>query len=357
MKRMQAAELQSASAKVAQWLLHGPAQLSSGPHAGAVVGVLDRSGHGAYAYCEIVGYYLQWLAWYAGDAAPDVELAPRAAAAQRWLRAWVDLPQPLTRIYLREPVEDWRNRTRFTFDCAMAIRGVASAAAMGLVQPDANVVAGLGRELRGLIGADGRFDACLRPREVELPQRWSTQRGGFLAKAAAGVIHASSILPDLDGDVVAAAHSTFEAALDWALESPHDDVHALLYTFEGLLALRDDARPAQGAGAVAAQYAALLQHIETRSRIPERLSDASGPQRADVLAQTVRIGDLLADTMPDVVRRRLAPLRHRLAESIRVDGSVPFALDDPHSVANVWAAMFASQALAGMPPAAAPLIV
>lgn len=347
------------AARVAQWLLHGPAQLSSGPHAGGVAGTLDADLSPRYAYPEDTGYYLQWLCWYASLLGRTAELVSRASAAQQWLRAWVDLPEPLTRIYLHAPSEDWRNRTRFAFDCAMALRGVGSAVAANLVHPDRQVISGLCRELRKTIAADGCFDACVRRRLIDLPQRWSTQRGGFLAKAAAGIIRAGAVIPEIDADIVTAATATFDAALTWAAESPHDDVHPLLYTFEGLLSVPEHARYAQSTDLIAGQYLALLRHMETTGRIPERLSDPTGPQRADVLSQTLRIGDLLSGRIDGVTPRRLAPLRQRLAEAIRADGSLLFALDDGRTLANVWAAMFASQALAGMQPvsATAPLIV
>ena len=50
---------------IAEWLLRGPAQLTSGPHAGAVAGLIEAGQRPGYAYPEITGYYLQWLAWRA----------------------------------------------------------------------------------------------------------------------------------------------------------------------------------------------------------------------------------------------------------------------------------------------------
>ncbi len=44
------------------WLIEGPAQLKSGPEAGAVAGTIESSGAVHYVYGEITGYYLHWLA-------------------------------------------------------------------------------------------------------------------------------------------------------------------------------------------------------------------------------------------------------------------------------------------------------
>ena len=347
------------ASRVAHWLLHGPAQVASGPHAGGVAGTLDADLTPRYAYPEDTGYYLQWLCWYATITGSATELVPRAVAAHRWLETWLALPQPLTRIYLHGPFEDWRNRTRFTFDCAMALRGLGSAAAAGLVQTERAVVSGLCAELRKTIARDGCFDACVHGPHLDLPERWSTRRGGFLAKAAAGVIRAADALPDIAPDVLAAARATFDAALQWSAQSPHDDAHPLLYTFEGILSVPEHPLHEQSVGMIVDHYLALLRHEELTGRIPERLSGAAGPQRADVLAQSIRIGDLLIGRVDAITADRLAPLRRRLADAIRADGSVLFALDDPHTLPNVWAAMFASQALAGMAaaPGTAPLIV
>ena len=77
----------AARTRLAAWLLHGPAQLRIGPHAGAVAGVV-QAGAVVYAYPEITGYFLQWLAWrvHAGQAPADLRV--RAHAAQAWLARW-----------------------------------------------------------------------------------------------------------------------------------------------------------------------------------------------------------------------------------------------------------------------------
>lgn len=343
-------ESSSACVALTRWLLEGPAQLASGPHAGAVAGMLEADGRAAYAYPEITGYYLQWLAWRAaiGDAAPP--LARRAVAAQGWIAAWLgSRDPPPTRIPLVKSETDWRNDAVFFFDVAMVLRGVGSAARHALIIPDPVVVAGLSRELARLIGSDGAFMACLpRAGAPPLPDRWSTRRGGFLAKAAAGVITAARVLPGIPAAVVAAADATFRASVDAALEAPHDEAHPLLYTFEGVLGLPRHPRFPSALPAIAAQFDALLGEVRATGWISEsRTEPVHGPQRLDVAAQAVRIGRLLA------VHRRprawdrvpLAQLQRRLADNVGSGGAVPFAIDQRPPRANVWAAMFADQAL------------
>ncbi|HZQ61998.1 MAG TPA: hypothetical protein VFC24_11655 [Casimicrobiaceae bacterium] len=350
----------AAGARVAHWLLHGPAQVAAGPHAGGVAGTLDAHLRPRYVYPEDTGYYLQWLAWRAAVHGASEGLFRRAQAAQRWLHVWIDLPQPLTRIYLEAPADDWRNRTRFTFDVAMALRGLGTAVAHGLVHPDASVVSGLCRELATTIAADGVFDACVRSPGDDLPDRWSTRRGGFLLKAAAGILHAAQQLPQVPKEIVEVARATFDHGLLWALEAPHDEAHPLLYTFEGILGWPEHPRHHTMLREVVRQFEALLTLGEDDGRLPESRSHPDGPERVDVLAQTIRVGDLLRGIDDGITPRRLRPLRQRLVDAVRPDGAVAFALQDARSLPNVWAAMFASQALEGVEPAprdAPPLIV
>ena len=88
--------------------------------------------------------------------------------------------------------------------------------------------------------------------------------------------------------------------------------------------------------------------------IPETLAAAaSGPARVDVIAQTLRIGYLLHAHRPQQPPDRvaLARLRQVLARQVQATGAVGFALEPDPAQWNVWAAMFADQALAFAMPA------
>ena len=85
-------------------------------------------------YLEITGYYLTAAAWLAAGAASDAGRARRALArgesALDWLRSvTAEGAVPPTRLYLGGDPGDWRNSSVFTFDLAMAARGVACFAA------------------------------------------------------------------------------------------------------------------------------------------------------------------------------------------------------------------------------------
>ena len=255
---------------IAAWLLDGPAQLRDGPHAGAIAGTIAEAGVPAYVYPEIAGYYLQWLAWRARTSGGSAALAPRADAVQRWLAAWLahDGPPP-TRVHLAASGDDWRNGAVFFFDVAMVARGLGSAAGAGLVVPDPALIAGVSRLLASLIDADGLFAACrAHDAGTTVPDRWSTRRGAFLAKAAAGVVTAARTLPGLTAPVTAAAHATFAAAIDWTLARPHPEAHPRLYACEGLMALPEHPRFRDMLPAVGAQLAALFAQAGPDGRVP-----------------------------------------------------------------------------------------
>jgi hypothetical protein len=339
---------------IARWLLDGPALVRDGPHAGAVAGVVGTSGTVAYVYPEIAGYYLQWLAWRAREGHERGRLSARAAAVQHWLRVWLeDATPPCTRLHLHAPVEDWRNGAVFCFDVAMVLRGLASSVQAGLVTVDEAVVAGVVRELERLIGADGAFEACVANDPARLPpDRWSTRRGPFLAKAAAGIVTAARTLPTVLGPVLRAAEATFDASVAALLHAPHPELHPLLYAHEGVMALPDHRDFVRTLATVAAQFDELLKVASRHGTLPEsrgtRGEVATGPSRVDVVAQTLRIGSLLDAHLPfrDADRSTLAHLRGLLAAEVRPSGALPFALRSEPPQWNTWAAMFADQTLA-----------
>jgi hypothetical protein len=340
-----------AEGSIADWLLHGPAQLRSGPHAGAVAGTVTAAGAAAYVYPEIAGYYLQWLAWRAQRHGGLGDLRESAAAVQRWLNVWLAASDPPpTRLYLDGTTDDWRNRAVFFFDIAMVLRGLGSAAHAGIVAPDAAVIGLVTRQLERLVAADGQYDACaMNVAGDAFPARWSTRRGAFLTKAAAGIVTAATQLPGIAPRLVHAAQETFVASIASLEQHPHREAHPLLYAFEGVLALPGHRHFAGALATVARQYDGVLARASADGFLPETLGpDApAGPERVDVLAQTLRIGGLLVahrpQQPPDQVT--LARLRAALARQVKPVGAVTFARAADAAQWNVWAAMFADQAL------------
>jgi hypothetical protein len=342
----------AARARLAAWLLNGPAQLRDGPHAGAVAGVIAAHAP-AYVYPEITGYFLQWLAHRALCGEEAARLRARAQSAQAWLCRWADSQPPLARIYL-EPREDWRNAGVFVFDVAMVLRGLASAADAGLIATERRLVERLDALLQAMIAADGALDAC-RPHDgrVALPARWSTARGPFLAKAAAGVL-AAARLPGVSRALVDAAHRTYAHARDDASRRPHDESHPRLYAIEGLLAR--EGRGACRDGTLVSQVRALVDAACMQGRIRESAHDA-GQARLDVYAQALRAGTLLQalDVAQAPDRASLVFMADRLAGRVTASGGLPFSAATATSELNVWTALFAEQALTwiDLPPGAA----
>ncbi|MBK7080095.1 MAG: hypothetical protein IPH55_04885 [Betaproteobacteria bacterium] len=342
-----------AAGRIAGWLRDGPAQLATGPQRGGVAGVVGADGVAEYAYAEITGYYLQWLAWHAARDGVSTALATRADAAQQWLARWLAAaPLPGTRVHLGPVAGDWRNDAVFFFDVAMVLRGLASAARQGLVAPSAAVIDGVNGLLASLRAQDGLFDACIvKPGASPVPDRWSTRRGAFLAKAAAGVIDAAKVLPGVAATATQAAEDTLAASLRWFDEQPHREVHPLLYAAEGFLSLPRHPLLPSALPVVARAFNDVLVETRVQGRVPEFLragaADA-GAARVDIVAQALRVGVLVAAQVPREApdRAGIDLLRGMLVEQVSAQGTLPFAVGAAPRRHNVWAAMFAEQALA-----------
>jgi len=335
----------SAQQRISGWLLGRHVQCADG----SVAGWVDAHGRAAYVYPEIGGYYLQWLAWWAAHGDDHAALARRARAAQQWLQAWIGgTGPPPTRLHAVPNVEDWRNRAVFAFDLAMVLRGLAAAAHMNLLVADPALLSKLNGTLETLIADDGKLDACrVHSTDATFPLRWSTQRGPFLAKAAAAIEIAARTLPGVSAALRAAAGATFDASVAAVTDTPHAETHPQLYALEGFLAWPGhpdfDARLPAMMAAFDRIVAATLAH----GRVPESLRDP-GMARLDIVAQMLRVGVLLGHHGRRTQLGSLAPpLVAALETAILPDGAMPFARHGDFALQrNAWVAMFATQALA-----------
>jgi hypothetical protein len=240
----------------------------------------------------------------------------------------------------------------------MVLRGLAASGRAGLLSPEPAVVDGVCRLLSRLVASDGALEACVPNGPGDpLPDRWSTRRGPFLAKAAAGILRASEVL-DVPGGLRAAADRTFSNTLSLLAREPHRETHPLLYTFEGVLDMPRHPRFHDALPSISAQFDMLLAYANHDSHLPETLCSASGngPARIDVMAQTLRVGYLLAAHRPQQPPDRvgLARLRQSLSRQVRPGNGVAFARSAAPAQANVWATMFADQALAFAAPSRDP---
>jgi hypothetical protein len=325
------------------WLLGDHAQLTSGTHAGAAAGWVDREGRASYVYPEITGYYLQWLAWHAACHGVNNETRRRAAAAQRWLLSWAFGAQtPTTRIYLERAGKDWRNAALFFFDLAMVLRGLASAARLGLIETDPRLVARISELLGRLVADDGMFDACMATRiDTALPDRWSTRRGPFLSKAAGGVLIAAAQFSALPGALAEAADATFVATLESMSAQSHSETHALLYGIEGALSLPEHPVSVVAVPHMVQQLRDLLESSAQLGHTPELL-EGTGRVRLDIVAQAIRAAAFL---LPELPAEQLDQMAQALVHYTDPRLGIPFSPEALPRQYNVWTAMFAEQAL------------
>ena len=124
----------------------------------------------------------------------------------------------------------------------------------------------------------------------------------------------------------------------------------MLYTLEGALSLPQHPGFSAVLPALAAQFDALLAAAGALGRVPEALApgrSTSGPERIDIVAQALRVGHLLRLHRPERPPDRvgLERLCDLLVARIEPDGAVPFDATQRPIQRNVWAAMFAEQAL------------
>src|SRR5437016_8756070 len=97
---------------IADWLLNSKVRIRSDRHAGAIAGWLDGDGEPEFAYPEITGYYLSWLAFVSG-LRPQLDVRPAATAAVEWLGKVMSIDRPPATRYYFDNRDDWRNGATF----------------------------------------------------------------------------------------------------------------------------------------------------------------------------------------------------------------------------------------------------
>lgn len=319
------ADSAAAAGRIREWLLTSGVRLSSGPHRGGVAGWLDAGGRPEFVYLEIAGYYLTTLAWLDEDSAAVLDWVDRVTA---------NGSLPPTRAYLGSAPDDWRNEAVFTFDLAMAARGV------GLAGAEAPALAALLERLGEVSnGSDLLASHRVRDGGHELQDRWSTRQGPHHIKAAGAIL----ALPGAAGGerLVEASRRT---VAHWAEAMEHGwpcpELHPLLYGIEGLLMCGD-----RWLGSAEPVYARLLELPFADGSLPADVA-GSGGVRSDVIAQALRAGMIIraAGGLDGAEwERRLDALAGVLLDHVRADGAVLF--DKGRGPANAWCAMFAHQAL------------
>lgn len=348
--RKQETRYEEALEHVEEWLLHSRIQIDMGAQRGGIAGWVDQDGRPEFVYLEIAGYYLTEMAWMASCGACSPEhldaARRRAGLAASWVATLVSSHRaPPTRLYLREERSDWRNNGLFSFDLAMAARGMAAARRQSASREHRKALTSLCASI-ARISADAEVmmsHELVNHTTAELPHRWSTRPGVHHLKAAAAVL----CVPErfVDRATLEMAQRTCEhwTRSLWTGMYPCQELHPLLYALEGML-IRTGGRDGDGLRVVERLFSQLMDFQAADGTLPETIH--GGTVRSDVQAQALRIGLLLRGReylTGSAWTERLDRLAEALLRFVRPDGGVLFAHDQ--TISNTWCAMFAHQAL------------
>ncbi len=318
--------------RLEDWLFSA-VQVERGPDCGGVIGSTSSVRGPEYLYPEATGYFLTWLAFLGSMRGVTPDLSTRASRAATWLsyRAGDGLT---TRHHLNSAVQDWRNRGLFSFDLAMASRGVA---AVRDWVPRALADECLDRLLRlysRLCPGDGSLMPVVprsNAKTWSLPSRWSTRPGPYQLKPAAAIL---GIPREIAGaplhEEMARVYSRWR---DHYREHPaNDELHPLLYHIEGLILGFACGIDPGGLTVAGALYRSILRRVRSCAR-------------SDVLSQTLRAGCLVP--LPTGGRGAMTRLRETLLGLLDESGA-PVFRRVPYGRArhlNTWSAIFSHQAL------------
>lgn len=327
----------AAASRLQHFLLQGPAQQQKGEHRGAVAGTLKADGSALYVYGEITGYYLHWLSSLPAAAAG---VQPAATAALDWLQRYLHGSElPLTRVYLGESPQDWRNDAVFAFDLAMIAGGMAGISERGFAQLPAALLVDMQRWLQLFMRREELAVCIARTPDMVLPQRWSTCGGPFTAKTASRILQLGEQVA-LDPALLQLCRQQLQTIATDTTRHTIDMVHPTLYAIEGCLLC-----PVADPAVLAHWFEQVVALQADDGTLPESLPT---PQirRSDIVAQALRVAVFLEQQLSQPGRYRAAcdGFARVLVQRVRADGTLPFS-DDNNPDANVWGAMFAEQAL------------
>ena len=300
-------------------MLNSNVRVASGRHAGAIAGWLNEQGEPEFAYPEIAGYYLSWLA-FARSHGRELDMREAATAVVHWVDTVTSTDHPPATRYYFVDCEDWRNSATFTFDLAMLCRGLYAVRGLVAEQPRKHLLQKL---LRHAMPAGDVLPVCINIRG-ELPDCWSTKPGPFQLKTAAALLSFQDH---------PALWKTFHTWNGRVLDGVHDgELHAAFYALEGLVQFGVCGKPES-----------IREAANCFEVLFERIDDA----RSDVIAQGLRLGSTLRSLgflQAKVWDDRLAELRLRLEPFVSDSGAVSFRPAGHRPVHfNTWAAIFAHQ--------------
>lgn len=304
--------------------------------------------HPGYPYPEITGLLLQLLS--------QERVAPTRcrALAAALVADHLDPPGGIGANAGRQGVR--RFGVGFTFDTAMALRGLVAYATSTLGQDSAGVVADVAGDfaralVRAALERDPNVGANSR-RALTSSTRWSASFGAHQAKICGALADAPRLVGQLTG-LDDALEVLVRAALDCQSDAGRFRVHSAsrltyvhshCYAVEGLLMYAaGTGRPSAtmapaGAGA---DWLAVAQEPNGALRAWHDGDRAFGPGRSDATAQAVRIWALVD---PD---RYAGPIAEACTYlSGRREPGRGLRYEDDSSDISSWATIFAAQALA-----------
>lgn len=337
------------------WLLHKPVFFDKGLpiHNGGIVGGLSPSGEMGYVYPEIGGYYLSFLAEIVTrQNANSILATQRINSTLDWLDAVsVNRAMPMGRYPLPGAAEDWRAHTSFLFDIGIILRGLCAVYYTGIANHRfstlyaryASYLAHFTRTPEGLVAHKATTQNA-----PPVPNRWSTNVGGYLCKA----LSFEAIRPlKLGGATTIDSTATWLGQLRRIMPTPLADMsHPLLYHIEGLFILGSALTKPEYLNEGRKLLYSLIARAWPKRALPEYLNLPDSIVRSDVQAQLLRalvIANGLG-IMTEVPPREIELFAEYVKSFISKDGAVPFSLpsDNPTEVHyNTWCTMFVHQAL------------
>jgi hypothetical protein len=323
----------SLAEELSHWLSSGRLQSAEG----AFCAWLDTSsGRLAFAFPEITGYALTWLARYEGQDGPATQAGHRAAG---WL---VDR----LRSGDRSARSGYDQEAVYTFDLGMIAAGLISFGRCTGTPEYVDQGAQVAEQLAMLIRQAGELPA-IAPDGLgsERPPEWSTVGRVHLAKCAQALLLADEVETAVRLCELALADQHEEG---WFRTAPGDTImlHPLLYAVEGLwiTALATGQARLLDAAADAARW--VWRHQLPSGGLPRSVSGSGvGAEQIDVTTQAIRAAVLLDIDCPglDAAVCRVLSLAspdHGYGQALIYQ---PGGEGSDHL--NAWVTMFGEQAL------------
>ena len=338
---------EDAQNSLTHWLMSDGVRRASRSGAG-VANWLWPDGNYDGLYPEICGYYLQFLALAACGSLPTPAARDAASQVVEWLQEVGPAGDPPTLDHRNPADSDWRNKCLFAFDLGMIYRGFAAVETSwpGIVGES---LLGRYRDSIRSLTCDGRLSShSLRAgaHDGDIPVKWSTQVDVHHVKIVAALAGVGPHFATTVSATIAAQAQLLERDGKARLR----ELHPFLYFVEGWLMLWGQCgSPVHLDRAATAFDIVLTEFDPERGTLPAIAGRNDIAPRADVLAQALRAGLVLehAGRLDTSAHSHWPRIRHALTEELlsRLTPGGAMEFDRIGRHANVWASMFAWQAM------------